>query len=266
MKSREYLKNHKPHDTILTGHNVSYLAIGYYPKQALEKILPRTMSIPSDRTMAEKFPTVGPVADMHPFLLMFSKCYNVHDVMTEIELRTYKELMFYFPVTVTHGEETQLCSYVPILYLDYLIGVIGGLYLGLRKQFHPRMVEEDTDTSRSYMMKNILDVNFQQTSTDGGQELDPFFVEIFNNPTTTVSYFGRTFFYTTNLYPTRVLNATSEYEWNYKGSVIRNDEKTIANYMECDWTTSHAMRYQAYFHPKYVIKPAQRPEPKILPS
>ena len=77
------------------------------------------------------------IEGMHPFTLMFSNCNNVHDVMTEIELRPYRELMFFIPVTYTHENEEQLCSYVPVLYLEYLIGVIGGLYLGLRKEFHP---------------------------------------------------------------------------------------------------------------------------------
>ena len=66
---------------------------------------------------------------LHPFMLMFSNCRKVHDVMTEIELRSYRELMFFIPVTYRHQDEERMCSFVPVLYLEYLIGVIGGLYL-----------------------------------------------------------------------------------------------------------------------------------------
>jgi len=56
MKDFKALKEHKPHDPILTGNNLSYMAAGYFPGEELEKILPRAMSIPSDEDMAEKYP------------------------------------------------------------------------------------------------------------------------------------------------------------------------------------------------------------------
>jgi len=254
MKDFKALKEHNPHDPILTGDNLSYMATGYFPGEELEKILPRAMSIPSDQVMAEKYPTVKKVKGMHPFLLMFSNCYNVHDVMTEIKLRPYRELMFFFPVIYTHKEEQQLCSYIPVLYLDYFIGVVGGLYLGLRKQYHPKMKDLETDTSKSFIIKDILDASFEKTSTDSTRELDPFFIQIFENPTVTVSYLNRTFFYTTKVYPAKVLDTSHVYEWHYKGSVIKSNENSFANYAEYNFTTSQAMRYKAYFYPKYPVK------------
>ena len=249
MKTFKDLKERTPHDPILTGNNVSYMAVGYYPREELEKFLPRAMSIPSDEVMTEKYPTVKKMEGMHPFTMMFSNCSNVHDVMTEIELRPYKELMFFIPVTYTHKKEEKLCSYIPVMYLEYLVGVIGGLYLGLRKEFHPKMIDRQTDTSESFYIKDILDVSFQQTSTNGSQELDPFFTQTFENPTVTVSYLNRTYFYTTRVYPTKVIDASPVYEWHYKGSVIKNNENTFAHYSEYFFTTSQAMRYEKYFLP-----------------
>jgi hypothetical protein len=248
MQSRKQLKERTPHDPILTGNNVSYMTVGYYPSEELEKILPQTMSIPPDEVMTREYPTVEKIEGMHPFTMMFSNCRNVHDVMTEIELRPYKELMFFVPVIYTHKEEKQLCSYIPVMYLEYLIGVIGGLYLGLRKEFHPKMIDRETDTSESFIIKDFLDASFEQTSENSTQELDPFFTQTFNNPTLTVSYLNQTYFYTTKVHPTKVIDAAPVYEWHYKGSVIKNNEHTFAHYSEYSFTTSQAMRYEKYFH------------------
>ena len=171
--------------------------------------------------MAGEYPTVKKMEGMHPFTMMFSNCFNVHDVMTDIELRPYKELMFFIPVIYTHKGEEQLCSYIPVMYLEYLLGVIGGLYLGLRKEFHPKMRDEKTDTSESFFIKGILDASFRQTSKDVSEEPDPFFTQTFKKPTLTVSSLNRTYFYTTSVYPTRVIDTSPVYKWYYKGSTIR---------------------------------------------
>ena len=254
MQTLEQLKERTPHDPVLTGSNRSYMALGYYPREELEKILPRAMSIPSDEIMAKKYPTAKKIDGMHPFMLMFSNCNNVHDVMTEMELRSYREHFPLFPVIYTHKEEEQLCSYIPVMYLDYLLGVIGGLYLGLRKQFHPKMIDRESETSKSFAIKDVLDVSFQQSSTSSSQQLDPFFTQKFKNPEVTISYINKTYFYTTSVYPEKVLDTSHDYEWRYKGSVIKSSEDTFASYCEYSFTTSQAMRYEAYFHPTYSLE------------
>ena len=52
-EKREQFKNRTPHDPILEENNSSYITTGYFPKEELEKILPRAMSIPSDEVMAK---------------------------------------------------------------------------------------------------------------------------------------------------------------------------------------------------------------------
>ena len=254
MKTLEDLKNRTPHDDILEGTNVSNMVLAYYPRAELERILPGAMSIPSDEIMAEKYPTAKKVEGMHPFTMMFSNCHHVHDVMTEWELRSYREHFPLFPVIYTHKGEQQLCSYIPVMYLDYLLGVMGGMYLGLRKQFHPGMKDIETETSKSFVIKDTLDASFSKDPTDTGRELDPFFVQTFVNPAVTVSYVGRTYFYTATVTPSKVLDTSHEFEWNYKGSVIKNSGDGFANYVEYRFTTSQAMRYEAYFHPAYSLK------------
>ena len=143
---------------------------------------------------------------------------------------------------------------MPVLYLEYLLGVIGGLYLGLRKEFHPGMKDIETDKSKSFVIKGILDASFEKLPASGSRELDPFFTQTLDNPTATVSYLNRTYFYTTKAYPTEVRDTSPVYEWRYKGSVIKNNEGTFANYSEYRFTTSQAMRYDAYFHPTYPVE------------
>jgi hypothetical protein len=249
----EELKNRTPHDDILAGNNVSNMVAAYYPREELEKFLPPSMSIPPDEVMAEKYPSAKKIEGMHPFTMMFSNCNNVHDVMTEWELRSYREHFPLFPVIYSHKGEEQLCSYIPVMYLDYLLGVMGGLYLGLRKQFHPGMKDIETDTSKSFVIKDTLDVSFSKDSASGGRELDPFFVTTFENPAVTISYIGKTYFYSTTVTPSKVLDTSHEFEWHYKGCVIKNSEDTFANYSEYRFTTSQAMNYEAYFHPTYSV-------------
>jgi hypothetical protein len=250
MATLSDLKDRTPHDPILMGNNASYMVVSYYPVDALKKILPAAMSIPSDKIMAESFPEVKKIEGMHPFVMLFSHCENVHDVMTNIELRPYQELMFYIPVIYTHKTEQQLCSYVPVLYLDFLIGTIGGCYLGLRKQYHPNMKVQSTATSKSYFIKNTLDVSFQQTKM---QDVYPFFTQVLHKPTATVSYFNSHCFYTTRVDPIKTTGASARCEWRYKGSVLTNADNDIANYSEYSFTTSQAMSYQKYFHPDYAL-------------
>ena len=164
----------------------------------------------TDEVMAEKYPRVKKLEGVHPFLMMFSNCRNVHDVITEIELRHYRELMFFIPVIYTHKNEEQHCSYVPVLYLDYLIGVIGGLYLGLRKEFHPGMKDIETETSKSFVIKDVLDTSFDKHPDDERAQLDPFFSQIFVNPTVTLSYLNQVWFYTTRAHATHCCLAVAK--------------------------------------------------------
>ena len=89
------IRNLTLHDPFVVGDNFSYLASGYFPIEELKKTLPERMFIPSDKVMAEEYPTVKKINGKHPFLLMFSNCYNVHDVVTKINLRPYLELNFF---------------------------------------------------------------------------------------------------------------------------------------------------------------------------
>jgi hypothetical protein len=243
-----------PHDPILIGNYLANMAVGYYPREEVEKFLPRGMSIPSEKLMTEKYPTVKRIEGMHPFMLQLATGNNVRPLINNHEWRSYpsyQEIMFYFPVICTRKNEEQLCSYVPVLYLDYFFGVIiGNLYWGFRKEYQPKMIIEETDTSKKCTIKDIIRVSFPQTSTESRQELDPFFAQTFKNPTVTVSYLNQTYFYNTKVFSvTKVLDTSPVYEWNYKGSVIKNNEDTFGNYAEFTFTISKSMRYKAYFHP-----------------
>ena len=73
--------------------------------------------------------------------------------------------MFVFPVIYKNGDEENLCSYIPVLYLDSALGVAGGLYYGLRKEYHPEMTHEETSISKSWHIENIIDSSFVQSNS-----------------------------------------------------------------------------------------------------
>ncbi len=249
MLNYQEIKELKLHDPFIAGSNLSYYVTGYFPRDEFARILPRDMSLPADDLMDREYPSVPKIDDMHPCLLMFSRCFKVHDVITQLELRPYLELLFYFPVIYTHRGEEYLCSYLPVLYLDFLLGTMGGLFLGLRKEFHPGLKYSENETSCSFDIKDLLTTNFRRSGMEPRQSLDPFFEDVFKKPTATVSYLNKLVFYTTTVLPRKVYNISGEYTWNYKGAQIQENEHTFANYCEYDFNTSWAMGPDKYFHP-----------------
>jgi len=253
QKLKSFMKQN-PHEPILIGNYLANMAVGYYPREEVEKFLPRGMSIPSDKVMAEKYPTVKRIEGMHPFMLQGATGKDVHPLSNIRESHSYpsyEEIMFYFPVIYRHKKEEQLCSYVPVLYLDYLFGgIVGNIFWGFRKEYHPEMIIEQTDALKKYTVEDVINASFPQTSKDSRQELDPSFAQTFKNPTVIVSYLNQTYFYNTKVFSLKkVLDTSPVYEWHHKGSVIKNNEDTFGHYSEFTFTISKSMRYKAYFHP-----------------
>ena len=116
------------------------------------------------------------------------------------------------------------------------------------------MIDEETDTAKKCTIKDIISASFPQTSTNGAKELNPFFVQIFDSPTLTISFLKQTYFYNTKVFSlTKIVDTSPVYEWHYKGSEIKSDADTFANYSEYRFTTSQAMSYDAYFHPRHAV-------------
>lgn len=113
------------------------------------------------------------------------------------------------------------------------------------------MIIEKTETGRKYIVKDVIKTDFPRVSNDNKTELHPFFVQIFDCPSVTVSYLNKPYFYHTKVFDiTKVIETSPVYEWNYKGSVIRNNEHTFGNYSEFTFTLSKVMSYNQFFHPK----------------
>lgn len=243
-----------PHDTFMSGDNLSYFVGGYFPKADLMRILRRGMSIPSDDVMAREFPTIKQRKGLIPFLTLYSRCSNVREHIFDVTVRPYLEINFFFPVTYTFRNEKRLCAFMPLLYLDRLFHTIGGCLLGLRKQFHPNLKFTETDTLCAFNIENILSASFPENSMEAAEEIDPFFAQIFTKPTLTYSYFHQTDFYTTQVFNfKKVYKASAEIEWNCKGTVVKSDEHTFCNFADYSFTCSRAMGYKKYFHPKYPV-------------
>ena len=59
--------------------------------------------------------------------------------------------MFVFPVMYEHDDSGKhLVSYIPVLYLNSTLGVIGGLTFGMRKEYKPSMVADEFENGKSW--------------------------------------------------------------------------------------------------------------------
>mmetsp|Transcript_8728 Transcript_8728/g.21519 ORF Transcript_8728/g.21519 Transcript_8728/m.21519 type:complete len:179 (-) Transcript_8728:216-752(-) len=175
--------------------------------------------------------------------------------------------MFVFPVMYTHSdtEEPKLCSYVPVLYLNSSIGVAGGLYYGLRKEYHPGMKVIETSKSKEWHIKNIIDASFiQKKALVPAAQLPPFIVQSFANPFVTISYpmpITTTKFYQAKVYPVgNVMSCSQTFEWHYKnGSDIKSNSETWSVFSSYWFSMSKPMSYDQYFKSGSSFKSGSAP-------
>ena len=237
------------HDPVVYGNNTCYMATAYYPTSDLEDILPKYMSIPDADIMREKYPDMAAIEGHHPFMMSFCHGENIHDKFTKVNVPQQNELMFVFPVIYNKGDGAHLCSYVPVLYLDSWVGVIGGLYFGLRKEYHPEMVTVVTDTSKDWVVKDIIYGNFTQGQYDE-ESLPHFVTQSFANPFVTVAYpseGAKTYFYQAFVYPMVTKTAEGKFDWEYQGSSIKNNDESQSVYSEYWFAMSTPQDYDKYF-------------------
>jgi len=235
-----------PFDPIVEGNNTCYMATGYYPKDALTAILPEKMTIPSDSQMSALYPGTELKEDSHPFMLSFCHGAFVHDIYTKENVPQQEELMFVFPVLY---DDKHMMSYPPVLYLNSSEGVIGGLYYGLRKEYHPEMKTSQTADSKQWHIKDIINAEFTRNANDNEPKVSQFIGQLFDNPFVTISYppFPHAEFYKAEIYPHTTNPATVNFDWNYKGSTIKSDSATQAIYSDYFFTMSQPMSYARYF-------------------
>jgi hypothetical protein len=239
-------------DPIVTGHNSCYMAQAYFPRTALEAILPEHLAIPDDDTMARYYPETELQADTHPFMLSFCHGSDIHDAYTNMNVPEQEEIMFVFPVIYTHdGGATHLTSYVPVLYLDSFFGKVGGLYFGLRKEHHPGMKHaEGAANAKCWRVEDILDASFETRVGEDMDKLPRFYEQTFANPFATVSYplpFSKMVFYQARVYPSIIRRANETFYWNYKGETVKNGKRSLAVFSEYSFTMSRPMNSKQYF-------------------
>lgn len=241
-----------PFDPLVVGDNTCYMVQAHFPKDALNALLPDHLTIPDDDTMTRYYPGTELKVDAHPFMLSFCHGSNIHDVFTEINVPEQEEIMFVFPVIYTHNDgDMYLCSYVPVLYLDSFAGVVGGLFFGLRKEYHPEMKHgEDAAMSKWWDIEDIIDASFVMQTGEEMSKLPSFFEQTFANPFVTISYplpFPTMVFYQADVYPDTIRMASETFEWNYRGTTVRDSWDTWSVYSEYYFTMSQPMKARKYF-------------------
>jgi hypothetical protein len=236
----------------VAGDNVCYMARGYFPRVALEGILPRQLAIPDDSVMQRHYPETGLRDDAHPFMISFCHGSGIHDLLTMRDVPEQEEIMFVFPVMYRENDgDGHLCSYVPVLYLDSLPGVIGGLVFGLRKEHHPAMEHGDDAFSDGWWrIDGIVDASFEPHSDDALSSMPSFVQQTYANPFVTVSYplpVPKTVFYEAVVHPHRIRKATGTFSWQYQGTTVQSDDDAWSIYSEYSFTMSLPVSAAEYF-------------------
>jgi hypothetical protein len=250
---RENLQKNSPgeFDAYVVGRNRCYMAQGFFPKEQLESLLPESMSIPDDSVMQAFYPGTKLKEGSHPFMLSFCHGSEIHDVYTNMNVPEQEEIMFVIPVMFKNEQgEIGLFSYVPVLYLDSFMGVVGGLVFGLRKEYHPGLESVETEVSKSWNVDGFIDASFKKKGNGELSELPQFIDQIFATPFVTVSYpvpFSRTVVYETRIFPEVVADSIETFHWQYEGLNIESDDDTWCVYSEYRFDMSQSTSSEEYF-------------------
>lgn len=202
--------------------------------------------------MHEHYPDIELKADTHPFLMFFCHGRNIHDIYTNIDFPEQEELLFAFPVMYSHDDGNMyLSSYVPVLYLDSFMGVVGGLIYGLRKEFHARMQHEETESSYWWKIDGIIDAAFEKHTEQKMTSYPQFVEQTLAHPFITRSYpapLAKLYVYNLDFYPSKILKASESFTWHYEGATLQNSEDTWSLYSEYHFSMSRPMRAKRYFN------------------
>ena len=108
---------------------------------------------------------VGPIArSARDCAIVYSYIKELDDQPKLINFDSgFKNLKVGFLEDLFENDTSRLCSYIPVLYLDSLPGVIGGLYYGLRKEFHPEMKHNATQSSAFWYVNELISSQFVNT-------------------------------------------------------------------------------------------------------
>jgi hypothetical protein len=238
-------------ETYVAGRNRCYMAQGYFPKRQLENLLPESMSIPDNSVIQAFYPETKLQQDTHPFMLSFCHGSGVHDVFTKINVPEQEEIMFVIPVLFKNEQgEVGLFSYVPVLYLDSFMGVVGGLYFGLRKEYHPGLEAVETPASKRWHIDGLIDASFKMKNNGKQSEMPQFIEQIFTSPFVSMSYpvpFSRTIIYQARIFPELVADATATFHWQYEGVTIESTDDTWGVYSEYRFDMSFSTSSEKYF-------------------
>ncbi len=235
----------------LEGNNDCYMMQAYFPKAILKEILPKDLELPKDVDMKLYYPETELKEGFHPFIASFCHGSDIHDVLTKQSVPEQEELMFLFPVVYTHDDGTKyMCSYSPVLYLDSRLGVAGGLYYGLRKEYRSDMeYGRPSETSKWWRIENILEASFKQKGEELS-DLPHFFKQILSTPFVTISYpqpIPRMVFYQSKVYPETVREADGLFRWNYKDAEISHENDVLSAYSKYFFTMSKPMNGKDFF-------------------
>lgn len=191
-------------------------------------------------------------------MISFCRGKNIHDVHTEFNVPEQEEIMVVIPVLYKDQKSgtSNICSFIPVLYLDSLVGVVGGLFFGLRKEYHPSSsnmlggwfkTATRPEGGKSWHVKDVIRASLSRKKNATTIEMPQFIAKLFELPFVTISYFGTHIAYKAAVHPTIVQPAELSLEhdylsWTYKGATISTTDTTTSVFANYNFAMSRSVR------------------------
>mmetsp|Transcript_24356 Transcript_24356/g.41684 ORF Transcript_24356/g.41684 Transcript_24356/m.41684 type:complete len:306 (+) Transcript_24356:163-1080(+) len=240
---------------LVVGDNICYMAIGYMEESKMQLLLPASLTLIPLNAREEMFGLKSKRTQqddhMYPILLSFCHGKDIHDIFSEVNVPEQEEIMIVIPALYKNKSSgnTHVCSFLPVLYLDSILGVLGGVVsYGMRKQYHPSSgiggwfeVAEEKNDNKMWHIKNVIHSNFtHQPSSKQMAQLPKFFSAVFRLPFITVSYFGKYFSYHAEIQTKTIHKAVAkDLSWIYKGAAVTTAINSV--YVEYTFAMSDAL-------------------------
>lgn len=245
--------------TFVVGDNSCYMAVVWMNETKIRFMLPDSMALIPDNIRKEIFQVEKNLQndDTYPILLSFCHGKNIHDVLSEINVPEQEEIMIVIPVMYNDqkSDKSHVCSFIPVLYLNSILGVIGGLSFGLRKQYHPSSgiggwfeVIENAAGHKTFHIKDVIKASFtHNTLSKEIIQMPKFISTLFEIPFVSVSYFGSHVSYNAAIHSTTIRSADVEHlSWTYKNTVASTVTDSV--YVEYNFAMSHTTNARDMFN------------------
>eukprot|EP00811_Abedinium_folium_P002510 NODE_12304_length_1233_cov_4.316456.p1 GENE.NODE_12304_length_1233_cov_4.316456~~NODE_12304_length_1233_cov_4.316456.p1 ORF type:complete len:265 (+),score=53.16 NODE_12304_length_1233_cov_4.316456:72-866(+) len=232
----------------VAGHNECYLRIYLISRTSAHSLLPPPLELPSPaaaRRAAAGYGAEVEGADFehwHPVTITFCEGSNIRDVITEFVIPPQEEVMVVVPV-VYGGHEF---NFLPGLFLNSSLGVLGGLNFGMRKHWYSMAVER-AEGQKRMSSAGLFNVSFRHDSNKLPTTPDLVW-RIWGGPLPSISmsYFGRLWCWHSELSEVTTFQATATTSLQWHPLAVAEEEPRQAVFVSYDFRITSPVDCEHY--------------------